>query len=191
MLISFAAILVFSRLYPSYLLIWFMGAITYIAIEVKRNRALLYFSFVMMIISLIAMQATSGSQHPTPWLKYLPTDNRTAIEIWFSIFTCIFIKQIILFEPRFKISRFIEKSGTKLAAFSYTLYLTHIPILRFMQQLGLPSRADRVDLSSVSIFLMSITIALLSAYCIYWGFEKRTAVVKLYIKRRICKHKIC
>lgn len=187
--VAFISILVFSKLYCLYLLIWVLGGIAYASIGIKKSRWALYGSLIAICACIIALQATCASQRPTGILNYLPTTNRGAISIWFSIFVCIFIKQIILFKPRFKFTSFIERKGTKLAAFSYTLYLTHNPVRWLLEKAGVPMKMERVNFESISVFIFTIVVALVVAYCIYWCFEKRTPQVKAFIRKKISKHK--
>lgn len=188
LLTAFIASLVFTKLNAIYLIIWAMGAIAYSSANVNRKRVILYGSFILMILSIIALQVTSGSQLPTSIEKYLPTTNRNALQVWFGIFCCIYIRQIMLSRPKYRLTNKIEHIGTKLAAFSYTLYLTHIPVMRLMEYLGIPCRSAIVDLDSVLVYIFAIVVSLITAYCIYWCFEKRTQQVKGFIKKRFIPH---
>lgn len=182
--VIFIVFLVFTSLSLHCLIIWFMGAIAYKCMPTRRNRGLLLISVILIIMILIALQSVSGSHLDTGLAKYLPTTNKRAIEIWFAFAVCLLIQQLVLSKPRFKISCFIERSGTKLAAFSYTLYLTHVLVLRLLEHFGAP-KSTEVNVQSVMLYVAWLCVAMLFAYIVYFFFEKRTSFCKRYIKRKL------
>ena len=70
-----------------------------------------------------------------------------------SIFFGLFIQQVILLEPKKKWLITFDRRGTKLAAFSYTLYLSHrivfLPVYHFITN----KRSAYLDLSGISGWL--------------------------------------
>ena len=71
-----------------------------------------------------------------------------------------------------------------MASFSYTLYLTHRPILELIQYLGF-KQADCISWISIGIYCISIICALVGAYIMYLLFEKNTGYVKRIINTKI------
>ena len=67
--------------------------------------------------------------------------------------------------------------GYHLAKFSYTLYLTHMIILKLMSHYGLP-KSLTVTTSTFLMYIGEVVIALISAYIIYWMFERNTKKFK-------------
>ena len=178
--------LVFTKLHPHYLFMWFMGAFAYLIIPKKINKLFLWGSFIVMICFIILLQLTSGSRlnEGTDISQYLP--NRQALELLFAFFFCLFLRQLIIIKPIKKWTLKINQIGTRLAAFSYTLYLTHVLVLRMFEYFHVP-KSESVNFISISWYIGELTIALLVAYAVYWCFEKRTAEVKGWIKTRLLK----
>ncbi len=81
--------LVFTKLHPHYLFMWFMGAFAYLIIPKKINKLFLWGSFIVMICFIILLQLTSGSRlnEGTDISQYLP--NRQALELLFAFFFCL------------------------------------------------------------------------------------------------------
>lgn len=183
-LVFFVCILVFAKLNALYLSIWTFGAIAY-NIRVKSSKLILWGAICGIISLIVLLQLTSGSQLSSNLSNLLPTTNRDALQIWYTFFACILIRQVIMFAPKYKFSSRIERFGTKLAAFSYTLYLTHVPTMRLLEHFNIISKADSLNIRSVTVYLASMLICIIVAYCIYWCFEKRNSDVKNFIKSRI------
>lgn len=171
---------VFTKLNSVYLFIWLMGTIAYLIIPPKRNKLLLWGSLLAMCVLVAALQATRGSRSFSAggWYSYLP--NREILELLFSFTFCMFLLQVILIRPTNSCMESINNWGTKLARFSYTLYLVHMLILRLLENCGMP-KSDVINLTSIGYYILELAIGMMSAYLIYWFFEKRTAAVKLWL----------
>ena len=137
-----------------------------------------------MICFIILLQLTSGSRlnEGTAISQYLP--NRQALELLFAFFFSLFLQQLVIIKPTKKWTLKLNEIGTKLAAFSYTLYLTHVLVLRMLEYYNAP-KSESVDFISISWYIGELTIALLVAYVVYWCFEKRTAEVKSWVKSKL------
>lgn len=173
--------LVFTKLQTHYLLIWILGAFAYIVRPLR-------FSFPVFCLSLsgicgmvVILQYTSGGHVSAAWTSLLPTQNRQSLEVIYSIFCCLFIQQLILLEPKNAILRGINVWGTKMAAFSYTLYLAHILVLRSLEHLGAP-KSENINAHSIGLWICWLLAALAVCFVLYLCFEKHTQVVKNRIK---------
>lgn len=176
------SMLVFLKLRIDYLFIWFLGAFAFI-IRPKLNKFVLGLSFAISMIILFLLQMTSGSH----FIGNGQAENqllRPILIIFFGLGFAFFLQQIIYYKPKSDFCIRINTIGTKLAAFSYTLYLTHIPVLIFLQHIGAP-KCPSLSLTSVCLYLLWMLIALGVAYLLYLIFEKNTPIVKKYIKE-IC-----
>lgn len=186
-LILTVVFMVFTKLSAHYIFIWLMGAMAYLVMPRKRNRAVLYLSFLATIAMSVAIQCSGASKLEVGIAKYISQIHPKTVEILFALASCLFIQQLTLSQPRLRLGKLIERSGTRLAAFSYTLYLVHIPILRLLEHFGAPKSAE-ISLSSIALYLLWLAIALLSSYIIYFFFEKRTSDCKRFLKRKLIKH---
>ena len=72
--------------------------------------------------------------------------------------------------------------GTPLAAFSYTLYLTHYPVLSLLGSI-FPGQARQVTLGTVSTFFLELGLCLASAWIMYFFFERNTGRIRRWLAR--------
>jgi len=85
-------------------------------------------------------------------------------------------------------SAIIKRSGRVaglLAAFSYTLYLVHIPIIILLMHYGLLVRYDHLGLASLGTFLATGTLIIAVAFIIYCIFERQTPKIRQFLYRRL------
>ncbi|MDF2454816.1 MAG: acyltransferase family protein [Cytophagaceae bacterium] len=173
--------IVFTKLKPLYLFIWFLGAITYVLPvpqSVKLYKVILL--GLLVLCFTILLQATTASRSVN--IGVLSFLNRGVMELLFAISICLFIQHVIQLQPH-SVGVKINAIGTQLAAFSYTLYLVHIPIIRLMLYCGYPVSGS-ISVYSIVIYFIALLIVLLASYLIYLLFEKQTHRVKNFIKNR-------
>lgn len=151
----------------------------------KKNNFLLFGSLLLLIVSIIVFQLYG---------KESRTLNQTInigiiIELCLGLSICTLIQQVMHRRPQFKLPILINKLGTKLANFSYTLYLTHLPIVYLLIHFGFP-KSESVNILSIAYYICAIIICLLSAYIIYFFFEKRNKYVKDILKKRYLRKNV-
>ncbi len=171
--------LVFVKLLFVYLAIWFLGAFTYFIIPPKKSILLFVFSILIFVFMLIPMVLTDSAKAE----EYVFL-NRQVVELVFGFSICVFFQQLLTFKPQNLFMRKVDHLGTKLAAFSYTLYLTHTPIVVLLRHWGFAVR-DQINAMFVCQYIVGVIISLIAGYFIYWMFEKRTGMVKMYIRKFI------
>ena len=180
-LIIICVFMIFTKLKAIYLFVWILGSFS-VLFTLRKKIYYLIFSILLMVLSIILLQMTSESRSVgLPLLNYLPS--RDVIYLLFTLFMSIMIKQLIMFQPQRKFAIKIDKIGTYLAKFSYTLYLTHVPVLHLLSGLFKFSKSKSVNIISLAYFLLAIFICLSVSYIMYLLFEKHTFVVKRYLKR--------
>jgi len=178
--ILFVCFLIFSHLKATYLFIWLLGAMSFSYI--KKNNFLLYLGLFSLAASMLALQFF-GRESRT--FKLHDTENiKTICELCLGISMCLVVQQVIHRKPKHKLGVFLNKFGTRLADFSYTLYLTHLPIVYMLVHFGFP-KSQSINAVSIGYYLSAIAISLVSAYAIYLVFEKRTKYVKQIMKMKI------
>ena len=175
LLISFA---VFTRLQLLYLVIWMIGALSYLFVPVKKNKLLFLLTVLICLGMLVPLQMTTTSKFVTSsWQNYL---NGDLLELIFSSAVALLIVQVITFVPKTRIAKGLDRLGTRLASFSYTLYLVHYPLLGLLMHYGFP-KSNKIDLLSLTWYFLVIAGCMAVSYALYWLFEKRTAAVKKHI----------
>ncbi|NDW10154.1 acyltransferase [Dysgonomonas sp. 520] len=183
LIIIFVCFIIFGiYLKASYLFVWMLAALFYF--NVKRNNIILTSSILLLIVSIVVFQISVGSR-TTEYAGSLNSVflNENVIELFIALFACIMIQQIIQIKPSKKISILINKFATNFAKFSYTLYLTHMPILRMLEYFGFP-KSERFNATSIGYYCLSLAISILGAYLLYLLFEKQTSRVKQMIKKQ-------
>lgn len=169
---------IFTRLNSAYLFCWLVGAFSYIKRPDVLSIKMLVSSFVLLIYSVAGTQFgyDSVSIFSYDFQKLLPEMNVARITLSLSV--ALLIQQIILIEPKRAFTRKTDKLGTALASFSYTLYLTHFPVLNMLSYFGL-GRANTFDTYSIAIFLFKTLSCLIVSVILYLMFERHTTVIKI------------
>ena len=176
--ILFIGMLVFMKLKVEFLFIWIIGALTFVCYRNSRFRKNLFCcSLLLSLILLAGLQLTSESHSGTTTSSEWA---RTIISIAFGLVFAIFLQQIIHLKPKSKVAFKCNDIGTKLAAFSYTLYLTHIPVMELLRYLGAP-KSPTLNLTSICLYAVWMIVAIAVAYIMYLLFEKNTPQVKKWI----------
>lgn len=176
-------LLVFTKLLTHYLFIWLLGALAYVSMPKKMNPWLFAGSAMLLLMMIAILQLTSGGHVTSSIVQYLPTQNRYSLELFYGVVFCVFLQQTVLIHSKHRISFVINNMGTKLAAFSYTLYLVHVLVMRVMEHFG-AVRAETLNNVSILLYLLYTLIALLVCYGVYWCCERHTYTVKNWVKNR-------
>jgi peptidoglycan/LPS O-acetylase OafA/YrhL len=173
---------IFTSLSVTYLFCWLIGAMAYIRMPYGSSWKIIFYSICLFIYSIIAIQIGSDSvSFPVEhFRKYFPS--RDVSRIFLSLSISLIIQQILYMKPTIVYLKKLDHIGTALSAFSYTLYLTHYPILQLMTYLGL-QKADNINFFSIGIFWGSILICFVVSWLFYLVFEKHTNYLKNQIKR--------
>jgi peptidoglycan/LPS O-acetylase OafA/YrhL len=95
----------------------------------------------------------------------------------------LLIASICRVEPTTQTMIRVDKLGTTLAAFSYTLYLTHYPILNLWEHF-VPERSPSFTSVSFAIFMAKICSCLLAGWLLYIPFEANTPRVRAWMRER-------
>lgn len=177
------SMMVFVKLDVYYLWIWFTGAIVYfVKTDGLKHRKLIVVTCLALIgILIVSLQLMSGTRAINVNINMDLDMYRKIMSIILGMVVALFIKIIIDFVPKSKFSLSINRLGTKLAAFSYTIYLTHYPVMRLLENLGAP-KCESINFVSVSLYVLWMATAIIVAYILYWFFERNTSKLKTYLK---------
>lgn len=178
-ILLFICILVFTKLEPLYLLIWFMGAIAYIIIPPKTNKWILGLGIVGTLISIVLCQFTSAS---IALKSFTLPISRSVSELILAFFFCIVVQQVIHLKPSSKVTKNVERNFSRLAKFSYTLYLSHRITSLWFFHYGLKYNQGDLSVKGILTYIGIITICLIVSFVLYLLFEYHTYRVKLFIK---------
>lgn len=179
---SIVAIIFVSGLKAHYLLIWLMGAVSYLSRPEKFNKWIFSLSIIGFILFVALWQICKDSDSLSIPFKI---DNKELIEIIMSLFFCLFIQQVILIKPSNKLTKLIEIQFGKLACFSYTLYLCHPIIFLLIWEYIYDKGTYDISFINILKWISVMLIAMLGSYIIYLFAEKHTYRVKRIIKEKL------
>jgi peptidoglycan/LPS O-acetylase OafA/YrhL len=172
-----ACVVVFLKLDAMMLVFWLAGAATILLWDIRHRRMLAVLGLTVAVLGTGLCEATAASRAYEP-LRLAP---------YLTLPLIVF--GICLMLPACGRSRVISAASSlgrliRLAAgFSYSLYLIHMPILFWMAQ-WLPKDAA-ISAGSLGRVALRIAICVLAAFGFYWVFERNTAAVRRYLKRKM------
>lgn len=162
-----------------YLFIWLMGALAYLSKPKEKNKVVLFISIAGLVIAILYWQLSKDTRS----LDFsVEGTNKELMEIIMSLMVCLLIQQAILFEPKKRIGKCIEKRLGKLATFSYTLYLSHRIVFLWIVAFVFPQDACQFTIKGVLIFLAIILMTLLCCWTLYLFSERYSPHIKKYLK---------
>lgn len=165
---------------PTMIFLWVIGAVfSQLPLRTPTWRAILV-GTVICIFGLYLLNGAFAAYRPT-WLDY---GNR--IEPLSSMLVTsgvlVVIRNLVEMRPKTHRAAQIDRFGTRLARFSYSLYLIHIPVLALLV-LAFPDDRATVPLPLRYAFFAIST--LIMAYGFYWLFERRTDAARRWLKQRL------
>lgn len=170
-LVTMFGIIAFFFLKPVYLLIWVIGSVMYFY-QPKRLIAETLGASIIATSGLVLSQLTRSSQT----LEALPISNDVSL--------LLLAAGVAWLLPCLKMIRCPQRlasAGSFMAAPSYTLYLTHVPILHLAAYFGV--ERQQPDLTGWITFLSLLAICTFASFISYLAFESRTVQVKVLVRR--------
>ena len=174
-----SCLIVFTILSPTYLFCWIIGGFSYFLPKDRFHWFKLSLSLVLLALCTVGTQllTASSSMSNSGITKYLPPIDT------FQIFLACAVVVVMLCLPSIpetKAGKAVEKAGTKLAAWSYTLYLVHYPILMVFKH-SMPAKMTSINLGSLGFTLYATVVTLSICYGLYWLFERNTPAVREFL----------
>lgn len=135
----------------------------------------------MIVVSLGLSQMTSATK---VFSFDMPFTNMQATMLLCASM-CVFCQQVILFPPRSSWACKVEGAFTRLADFSYSLYLIHRILLLVV--FAFFFEKEKADMSVMCLLQYSAIVAgvMLVTYAIYYFTERRTSEVKRWVKKSL------
>lgn len=174
---------IFCFLAPHYLFCWLIGALIYFMPDTKYVKSAFGLSLVLVAVGMLAIQLGSGSRSFSTgaFAAFLPSIEVS--RIIFSAGLALFVRLVISMEPKTFIAKGIDKLCSNLAKASYTLYLTHFPLIHFFGTFGL-EQASEINVKTLGIFIGVIVISVLFSLVFYYLFERHTLRFRNYLKQK-------
>jgi peptidoglycan/LPS O-acetylase OafA/YrhL len=167
------AFAVFTKLGVVFLFAWLLGAATYWLCNRPRLPLLAAVGVAFMAAGYIFSQLTSAtvSVDTSAWARYTPSGDVATLIL--SMGMALLLPCLAQLKPNSRLGKSFNALGGKLAAFSYTLYLTHYPAL-YVWEHYLPERHGVIDMVSVGLYLARVASCIAFAWLCYLPFEKQT-----------------
>lgn len=183
LLVFAASLLIFTKLSAVYLFCWIIGAIGFF-INANTAKIQIAGSLIIALVGYLASQLVSESLslHVETIQKLLPRREQSIIILATGI--SMFVASLSKLRPRNELYLQIEKWGTSAAAFSYTLYLSHYPILALLQHL-FPNKSEAINSYSCLRFFGFVSICIASAWLLYLPFERQTCRIRIWLKKNV------
>ena len=173
---------VYTRMNAAYLLVWLMGGASYLCRPKTFNIWLFLLSWIIIVVGAACCQMTTETKFAGG--LQLSIDG-FVFRVLLCVGMCLLAQQLILLPPKGRIMKKVESVFSRLADFSYTLYLTHrITLLVIFTFFFEKYKADMSFLNKM-LFLGILSVCLLVAYMLYWMAERHTKTVKKYIKAHL------
>jgi peptidoglycan/LPS O-acetylase OafA/YrhL len=173
---------VYTRMNAAYLLVWLLGGASYMCRPKTFNKWLFLLSWVIIVVGVACCQMTTETKFAGG--IQLGIDG-FVFRVLLCVGMCLLAQQLILLPPKGRIMQKFESVFSRLADFSYTLYLTHrITLLVIFTFFFEKYKADMSPMNKL-FYLGIISVCLLVAYILYWVAERHTKTVKKYIKAHL------
>lgn len=165
-----------------YLLIWLLGAVAYMIRPKTKNIYLMLGALLGFFITCVLWQLSKDSRSIEITITLM---NKKFLEILMSLMVCVFIQQVILFEPKSKLSAVIEKKFGKMANFSYTLYLSHRIIFLWIIAFLWPKESCDFTVIGIMKYLAILVISLTGCWLLYLISEKHSPKIREFLKFKL------
>jgi peptidoglycan/LPS O-acetylase OafA/YrhL len=178
----FVSLAVFTVLTSTFLFCWLVGGMAYF--YRRWNKSIMALALGLAIFALLALQIANGSKSldVSRWAKFLPS--AAVCQLLFATSIAALLTQLVQCIPKSPFAKRLEKSGTFWANFSYTLYVTHCPVLALIEYWFLRKRAE-ISFASIGSMLAGMVVCLLTAFLMYLCFERNTARFRRFLRDRL------
>jgi len=175
---------IFTQLNTVFLFVWLIGAATHFLCSKPRMPWLAGAGGVLTLAGLVFSQLNSAtvSVNTAKWTTIVPTPAISILLLACGIALVLpFLTQV---RPSTRAIKGLNDLGGRLAAFSYTLYLTHYPML-FVWEHYLPDKCVMIDGSALKLYFLRIASCVLLAWLMYLPFEKQTANLRRWLRKTL------
>lgn len=174
---------VFTKFDASLLFCWSLGAISYTLLLKDFSWRWLLFGVVLSLAGCGLSQVLSDSISVDFKISGWLVPSRPVATLILSLGLAFIVPFLAQLQPNSSRLIYLDSIGTKLAGFSYTLYLTHYPLLRLWDSY-MHERFAVLDFHTFFWFGLKIGSCLLTAWLLYLPFEAQTERVRNWMRQR-------
>ena len=172
---------IFTQFDAALLLCWCLGAFSYSLLTRHFKQTWFFVSLGLTVAAYGLLQLLSESGSTNHLGSFLPS--RDVATLILSLGLAFIVPFLAQQPPRSMKLISIEQAGTHLAAFSYTLYLTHYPMLALWDHF-LKEKFSTLSPHTFLWFVAKLSSCVLVAWLLYLPFEAQTARVRSWMKQR-------
>lgn len=182
--VLFLCICVFTKLQTMYLLILLLGTFAFFLPRenIKHIKSKIIILLILLCCTFVLSQLTSETRFLK--LTVFSHIDKRYISILLAFISALLVRYLSVAKPHKNTWVKLERISTKFSDFSYTLYLTHYPLMFLLSYIGFP-KSEQINTKSILFYILEISISLIVAYLIYLVSEKHTSSVKKIIKQQL------
>jgi peptidoglycan/LPS O-acetylase OafA/YrhL len=163
------AIAAFCKLDPHYITFWVVGALVYQVPATQKARGLAVIGATMTVFGAVLYQLGLAS-NSIPRVLAVPQIVAESLIAGGVALALPGLRQARIRNAAFR------RATAALGNTSYSLYLTHAPVLLMLEQLG--TRADRLSAWTLALFVGKLVVCIAIASLFWFMFERHTAHVR-------------
>jgi peptidoglycan/LPS O-acetylase OafA/YrhL len=156
----------------SYFIVWLMGA--WLSVQPIRTRNHMFLPFALLLMASLLVLAGTVEWLGVSLLVNILVD--FSLGIGTSVLMLALISNIRPTVP----NRLYSATAHHISAFSYTLYVVHLPFILFLQAAFMPVPRP-IGIASFASILAIVVIGLLYSDALWWLIESRTDSVRIKI----------
>jgi peptidoglycan/LPS O-acetylase OafA/YrhL len=179
MYILAGGVIVYAHLHAVLLYCWLLGAAAYSLHRCVIPRVAVVGGLLLAITGAAVSQLNMQSRSLEIAISSLPS--RDIAVIMMSAGFAVVVAWLASTPVRTAAALRFQSLGKTLASFSYTLYLTHYPILLFLAWLR-PERHYDVTAVNLGTFAVKLAACLIVAWLLYLPFERRTDRFRAWLR---------
>lgn len=165
----------------NYLFIWMMGAVAYIVRPKTRNKWILVLSLIGFLASVLWFQLSKSTRSIDFAIE---GTNKDLLEMIMSLMACLFIQQVVLYEPTKPFAKQLEMRIGNLAKFSYTLYLSHRIVFLWIIAYVIPMNTCQFTALGIVKFMLIVIFTTFICWAIYLVSERYSPRLRSAMKKK-------
>jgi peptidoglycan/LPS O-acetylase OafA/YrhL len=175
---------VFMKLDVTYLFVWVIGALAFFYKPSRGHWYLFLIGLLLAIFGAFLAETKSDIKSVSSNLKtsFIDIDYcRFMIAVGISLMLSVMVQ----LRPNSSKLAIIENWGTKLAAWSYSLYLIHRPVLRLWSHWFGFQSYNQISSVSIVMYFVKVLSCLVAGWLFWLFFERHTDQLRRFLKRSL------
>jgi len=167
--------------FVAWFLVWMMGCGVY-ALERRRPQALKLGPWPTLALTAVLLAcAMAPDQLLAAAHLWLPTKVQE-LGVGLAFAGVVYLR---VANPALALPEALGRAGAFLSKFSYSLYLTHFPLVILIAFQCYPAAPREISLATLAAFLAWAALLLLNGWVFWWAFESRTDWVRGQVSRAL------